>query len=95
MDRSSNRRVHRRNSKYSPGVDRVVRGDENVSRSSPALSNDEEKRERERNSLILWGKFANEENYPKESHWTDSCKREAVNWRRGGDRKKSKSAGEI
>lgn len=88
MDRSSNRRVHRRNSKYSPGVGRVVRGDENVSRSSPALSNDEEKRERERNSLILWGKFANEENYPKESHWTDSCKREAVNWRRGGQKKR-------
>lgn len=51
MDRSSNRRVHRRNSKYSPGVGRVVRGDENVSRSSPALSNDEEKREREREIL--------------------------------------------
>lgn len=32
---------------YSPGVGKVVRGDENVSRSSPALSNDEEKRETE------------------------------------------------
>lgn len=53
MDRSSNRRVHRRNSKYSPGVGRVVRSDENVSRSSPALSNDEEKREREKFSDFM------------------------------------------
>lgn len=34
-------------------VGRVVRGDENVSRSSPALSNDEEKREREKFSDFM------------------------------------------